>query len=356
MNTSVRCGILIPAYEPDDKLIGLVEKLLSLPMEVVVIDDGSTHGDHIFAAVEQKGATVLHHRTNYGKGKALKTGLSHMYQNGFTAAVTADADGQHSPQDIRRIAEAMGGRPGQLILGMRNVLQMPAKSTVGNRMTRRLFSLLYGIRITDTQTGLRGIPLTEETVQGLMSLPGERYEYEMEMLIYSRRLFPAGIHEVPIETIYVENNAASHFRPLRDGARVWGSLFRHLPMFLISSLIAFALDYSLFNLLYYLLMGGLTLPATFVSRIVSGTTNYLLNRRFVFRTAGGSYNAWNYLKLAGCILAVNSALIYLLVDLLAFPAFAAKLIVETVLYLFSFVIQSKLASKGPDATPKEGQS
>lgn len=342
----MRCGVLIPVYEPDEKLGTLARELSTAGLETVIVNDGSTTGQDVLdglAAIH--GVTLLGYAENRGKGHALKLGLSRMAEQGFDAAVTADADGQHTPRDIRRVMEALEREPGKLVLGMRDVSQMPPKSKTGNSMTRALFRALYGIDLRDTQTGLRGIPLNEASTKGLLALPGERYEYEMEMLIESPRLFPGGVTELPIETVYIDNNRASHFRPLQDGAKIYAVLFRKLPGFLLSSLLAFAIDYALFNLLYYAVFGGklVSVASTVLARAVSGSCNYYVNRRFVFGNAKKKYTFLNYWKLALCILAANAAVMYLFVDVLGQPAFAMKLLVEAMLYLVSFTVQHKWA-------------
>lgn len=246
----MRCGVLIPAYEPGEALPALTRALMDKGVPVVVVNDGSATGLEYFERIRAQGAVVLEHGENLGKGRALKTGLAWMAEQGYEGVVTADADGQHSLEDILRVARALAGGSRRLVLGIRDVSRMPNRSRTGNRLTRTLFRLLYGIKLQDTQTGLRGIPLTGENRSGLLSLTGERYEYEMEMLIEAGELFPAGIQELEIETIYLEDSdTSSHFRPLADGARIYSVLFRHFPRFFLSSILAFLVDYSLFNLL-----------------------------------------------------------------------------------------------------------
>ncbi|MCI8870554.1 MAG: glycosyltransferase [Lawsonibacter sp.] len=340
----MRCGVLIPAYQPDGGLPELVSGLEAAGLEAVVVDDGSTAGLEAFRLLEQRGTAVLRHPENRGKGRALKTGLAYMAGQGFQAAVTADADGQHTVEDILRVARALEEHPGRLILGARDVAQMLPRSRAGNTLTRRLFQILHGIRLQDTQTGLRGIPFTESSIPGLLELSGDRYEYEMEMLLYSGRLFPEGVTEIPIETIYLNQNQSSHFRPLADGMKIYRILFRDFPRFLCSSLLAFGLDYAAFNALYYLVFRR-TLPATVLARVLSAGVNFQVNRSVVFRAEGTSYTAWNYLKLALCLLALNGGAMYLLVDVLGLPAAVMKLIVEALLYLSSFAVQSRLAAR-----------
>ncbi len=340
-----RYGVLIPAYQPDHHLSKLAKELTAAGFQMVVVNDGSTTGLEVFRELEQmENVTVLPHPVNRGMGGALKTGFAYMAENGFDGVIAADADGQHSASDIKRMAEALAAvTPGTLVLGAREIAKMPPRSKAGNSLTKVMFRLLYGIDLQDTQTGLRGIPLTKDSISGLLNLPGERYEFQMEVLIYSAKLFPEGIVELPIQTIYIDKNQSSHFRPIKDGVKIYSVLFRNLPKFMLSSLFSFLVDYFLFNLLYYLL--HLTaVPATVLARIASCTVNYNINRRLVFQNPGSRYNALSFFCLAAVILLLNCALMYLLVELCHLPAFAAKIPVECLLYLLSFTVQSKLAS------------
>lgn len=336
----MRCGVLIPAYEPGEALPALTWALMDKGVPVVVVNDGSATGLEYFERIRAQGAVVLEHKENLGKGRALKTGLAWMAEQGYEGVVTADADGQHSLEDILRVARALASGNRRLVLGIRDVSRMPNRSRTGNRLTRTLFRLLYGIKLQDTQTGLRGIPLTGENRSGLLSLTGERYEYEMEMLIEAGELFPAGIQELEIETIYLEDSdTSSHFRPLADGARIYSVLFRHFPRFFLSSILAFLVDYSLFNLLYYLLFHR-SVPAAVLARVVSAGVNYTVNRKLVFDS---SYHLLGYVKICLVILLAGSGLMYLLVDCLSLPAFLVKPLVDCGLYVLSFAAQNRMA-------------
>ncbi len=336
----MRCGVLIPAYEPGEALPALTRALMDKGVPVVVVNDGSATGLEYFERIRAQGAVVLEHGENLGKGRALKTGLAWMAEQGYEGVVTADADGQHSLEDILRVARALAGGTRRLVLGIRDVSRMPNRSRTGNCLTRTLFRLLYGIKLQDTQTGLRGIPLTGENRSGLLSLTGERYEYEMEMLIEAGELFPAGIQELEIETIYLEDSdTSSHFRPLADGARIYSVLFRHFPRFFLSSILAFLVDYSLFNLLYYLLFHR-SVPAAVLARVVSAGVNYTVNRKLVF---GSSYHLLGYVKICLVILLAGSGLMYLLVDCLSLHAFLVKPLVDCGLYVLSFAAQNRMA-------------
>lgn len=345
--------VVIPAYQPDERLVALVDQLRgssrgsdgteganagpSLP--VVVVDDGSEGCDQVFSQVEACGVPVIHFERNRGKGAALKEGLRWAWRKGFSLAVTADSDGQHTRDAILGVARCAEDNPGCLVLGVRDVRQMPRRSRLGNTLTRTLFGILYNVHLTDTQTGLRGVPL-DHTDQ-LLSLAGDRYEYEMNMLVHAGALF-SGIREVPIPTVYFENNSGSHFSAIRDGARVYRVLFGSMPKFLVVSLTSFVIDYSLFSAFFY--GGGFsTVAATLSARAISATYNYLMNRHWAFGNPGKHYTFWRYAVLSVALVTVNSVLMHLLVDVLGGPALVMKIVVECLLYVVSFTVQNNMA-------------
>lgn len=339
----MKYGVLIPAFQPDKGLLGLCRTLMEKQIPIIVVNDGSTVGTEYFQSLQQEGVTVLGYADNRGKGYALKTGIAYMQKAGFEGAVTADADGQHTVTDILRIAEKMEECPGCLILGSRDVEQMIPRSRAGNRLTRTLFRVLHGIDLQDTQTGLRGIPLDAHTVPMLLNLPGDRYEYEMEMLIGSRELFPAGVIELPIETIYIDDNASSHFRPFQDGMKIYSVLFGSFPKYLLSSVLSYVVDYSLFSILYYWVLGQ-TVPSQVAARLVSAVFNFTVNKFYVFKGSGKKYNLLSYTVLAAAVLAVSAGALHLLVDICGLPAFAVKLLVDGILYGMNYLVQKKLAA------------
>lgn len=213
-----KVAILIPAYEPDDKLVRLVEALRPLGAHLVVVDDGSVRPEAraAFAAVRERVDALLVHGVNRGKGAALRTGFAWIRDHLPEAevVVTADADGQHTPTDIRRVAEAAFGHPQGLVLGVRQFSgHVPLRSRFGNAWSRMFFRLLTGLSVRDTQTGLRAVP--RALLGRMLALPGDRYEYEMRMLVDARRHVAKPL-QVTIETVYLDGNRSSHFQPLRD--------------------------------------------------------------------------------------------------------------------------------------------
>lgn len=224
-------AILIPAYQPDDKLAAFVAQLRAEFAHIVVVDDGSTEGKKVLETVRSQVDAVLVHEQNRGKGAALRTGFAWIAEKlpQVKGVVTADADGQHRPADVRRIAEAVRDYPNGLVLGVRAFVgKVPFRSLLGNFWARVLFWILTGLAIRDTQTGLRGIP--RALLPRMLQLKGDRYEYEMRMLV-DARLHPARPRQIPIETVYIDENKSSHFRPFRDTLRtqhaLWSARFGH---------------------------------------------------------------------------------------------------------------------------------
>jgi glycosyltransferase involved in cell wall biosynthesis len=223
-----RCAVLVPAWQPDSGLVMLVDALLNAGFgSVVVVDDGSgTCYFDIFEVLRPcSGVVVLTHAVNLGKGRALKTGFNHVLSAmpDVDAVVTADADGQHRVHDIAAVAMCLLSAEGEVVLGTREFgKEVPWRNWFGNRVTRFLFGLVAGVRVRDTQTGLRGF--SREVLPELLVLGGERYEYEMSVLAYiCKRTVPV---ELPIETLYLEGNRSSHFHPLWDSIRIYRVLMR----------------------------------------------------------------------------------------------------------------------------------
>lgn len=217
---------LIPSYQPDEKLVELTEKLSGKGYMIFIVDDGSG-GDYseIFESAKRfKGVKVLSYKNNRGKGHALKYGIkciSTVVKPPYVI-VTLDSDGQHSIEDAEKVYKRAKDNRDCLIIGSRAFdNDVPFKSRFGNTMTRYIFRLKAGLRIRDTQTGLRGF--SDSMTDRILKISGERYEYEMRMLV---RFAKDGVPmiEEPIKTIYIDDNSGSHFDPLRDSARVYKAL------------------------------------------------------------------------------------------------------------------------------------
>jgi len=331
--------VVIPAYEPDVGLESLVRDLAN-EFPVLIVDDGSGGAyAGIFRSAEEMGAVVLRHDVNRGKGAALKTAFRYLLANGApTHAVTADADGQHSVQDIFSIASALSQFPDMLILGSRDVSRMPPRSRLGNTITRTVFRLFTGLAISDTQTGLRGIPAS--LLERMTTVPGDRYEYEMNVLLTLKK-WGVACKEIPIRTIYLNGNRSSHFHPVRDGLRVFSRLFRYA----LASLGCTALDYGLYCLLLPILRPAWSYAA---ARVCSACVNYQVVRRMVFHTDPSARSALFYALLAIFSMAAGAAGTAGL-SALSVNSILAKLVLDTLLFAFNYLVQKKLIFRRPAA-------
>ena len=332
--------VLVPAYEPDGRLLALLDALRADAPDahLLVVDDGSGGAfAPVFAAARRHGCVVLTHPVNRGKGAALKTGFRHVVEHApGEDVVCADADGQHRPDDVLRVAAHVQDGA-DLVLGVRGFTgAVPLRSRVGNALTRTLFRLATGRDVRDTQTGLRGY--AAGLLPWLLTVPGERFEYEVNTLLQGvRRGLP--LDQVDIATVYLQGNASSHFRPVLDSARVYVPLLT----FLLSSLAAFGLDTATLLVLHGL-VGGLLLPLV-GARLLSSSVNFAVNRRLVFAAAAGARPiraaAGRYAGLAVVLLAAN----YLLLDALTalgLTLLPAKLLTEVLLVTASYLVQSRV--------------
>lgn len=341
--------ILIPAFEPGESLVAIVRELRNAqPFAVVVIvDDGSgpLYGP-LFAAAESEGADVIGYSANRGKGHALKTGFRHVIDTyPGEAVVTADSDGQHRVRDIVRVAERTSDSSDAVVLGGRQFTgDVPLRSRVGNSVSRAAFQLATGHRVGDTQTGLRGFPAS--ALDWLLEVPGDRFDYETRMLLAAGA---AGyrLDEIPIETVYLEHNASSHFRPVVDSVRV----IRPLLTFGAVSLGSFLVDLLVLELVF-VFTSSLVL-SVIGARVVSGSLNFLANRRAVFRAGeyGIRVQALRYLTLALALLAVSFGSITALTQS-GVPLLAAKVTTDVALYVVSYLVQRRFVFSKQHAPAK----
>ena len=345
--------ILIPSYQPGPALVDLVDALAGA--RVLVVDDGSGP-DYaaVFDAVQACGATVLRHAENRGKGAALKTGFAYVHDTApGESVVCADSDGQHRPDDIAAVAAEVARGHASIVLGARGFDgAVPLRSQFGNDVTRVLFGALTGRRLADTQTGLRGYPAS--LLPWLMQVPGERFAYEQQVLLEAVAQ-GLTIREVPIATVYLQANASSHFRPVRDSWAIYQPLLRHvgrrLGPFTLSSLAGWVVDLSVFALLTLTGLGAVA--AQLAARPLSAVVNFGLNRHWVFRgrtlpPLPGAVG--RYLALAAANLTAGAVLLHLLVSAGVW-ALPAKVACDIALFLAGYLVQrhwwGRRTSPGP---------
>lgn len=335
--------ILIPAYEPNEQLLKTVKGLLAAEIgPIVVVDDGSSRScAAYFDVLEDLGVCVCRHSRNMGKGAAIKTGIRYILEHyrRCTGVVTADADGQHSPEDICRVAERTAQAGDALVLGVRDFDRegVPWNSLLGNRVTSLIFRMITHVRCPDTQTGLRGIPA------GLFPLAlaaeGNRYEYEMNFLldVVQRK------HEldmIQIQTLYMDGNSSSHFRLVRDSLLI----YRRPLTFLFGALTSSLVDLAAFCVFLRFLFQNdrdWLFAASVLARLLSGCVNFALNKRLTFRSRGDTLReGGRYLCLFLAVMLVSSAGVTLL-GRLPVPALPVKIAVDSLLFAVNYAVQSK---------------
>ena len=337
---------LIPSYQPDDLLVRVVLECMQ-SFKIVVVDDGSGPEYKPIFNMIPKACTVLTHEVNKGKGTALKTGLKYIqdtYKDKEYVVVTIDGDGQHTYADAMKVAQKAEKNPNCLILGSRNFKETDQKkSKFGNFVARSLMRLSTGNNIYDTQTGLRAF--TNRNVENLLEIEGKRYEYETNMILYlSREKIP--IIEVPIKTVYLDSGSKSHYSPLKDSFRI----FKQFLKFAMSSIIGFIVDFALYMVLVMVFPEDMAMKiviANIIARMVSAVVNFTINRFFVFKLKKGKgYKyAFRYFGLAIVNMALNTAILALLVDMLGWNQYATKLVVEFILFIVSYIIQKIFIAK-----------
>lgn len=393
---------LIPAYEPDRKMLGVIADLGKTGFDVVVVDDGSgpEYAELFEQAAERlpgksgRGVTLLIHDVNRGKGAALKTGLD--FINNFmvirgeetqNVIVAVDADGQHLAVDALRAAHTAQGNPGTLVLGSRILNKKatassgaPLRSRFGNAVTRQVFRLATGVPVYDTQTGLRAF--TADLIPSLLAVSGDRYEYELNVLMdFAGRGIP--IREIEIETVYLEGNKSSHFDTVRDSYRIYKEIAKYAATggsslhggttpaqihaeertdgaemsskngrnadgikitakqaakFSASSFASFLIDYAMYALL--LMIGPGLVFANIGARLISSAANYTINRKLVFRSGKKvATSAVQYFALAAFILAGNTFVLHTMVASLGINSMAAKVLTEVLFFMISWTVQ-----------------
>lgn len=228
--------VLIPAYKPDEKLVHLVEELHKEGFGIIVVNDGSpAEYDYYFQMVSAV-AGVLTLPENCGKGAALKEGMKVIrdYYPECRHFITADADGQHSVKDIKRVRDEL--RTGsKIVLTVRNLRgDVPRRSKAGNRASRIVYTILTGHYLNDNQSGLRGFATSN--IDWMTKVSGDRYDYELNVLYCAdKQALP--ITTMGIDTIYIDGNKSSHFDTVKDTARLYIKLLSSAWVTLLSFLL-----------------------------------------------------------------------------------------------------------------------
>lgn len=341
-----RVALLIPAFQPAPDIVRIVEEVLAsgkhVISKVVIVDDGSDAAfSRDFAMLAaMPNVTVLRNAVNLGKGAALKHGFNHLLVTGDEVSIiTADADGQHTPADIVRVAEMAAGKPGTQVMGVRHFGQnVPLRSKIGNVLTRAVMHLLTGVKLEDTQTGLRAWP--RQMAADALRIPINGYDFEMEALVRGSQsgCHPIEIIQIPIATIYLNGNRSSHFSPLLDSMRIYFVFMRFCGAGLVTMLVDNIVFLAAFSFSHNIAISQV------MSRTSGGAVSFWMSRHIVFR----SHVKWGTALIKFFTLVIVLGVIsYAMIRLLSsseigLSVFSSKLLTELLLFLASFAIQRDL--------------
>lgn len=344
----MKVTIIIPSLNPDNKLIQVVDSLIEKGFDdILLVNDGSDkdHMEPFNHVGKYPQCTILTHEVNKGKGRGLKTAFDWCDKNrpDIDGVITVDGDNQHRADDIYACGMKMVELKDQIILGCRDFSgpDVPKKSRFGNNMTSFVFKFACGLNISDTQTGLRAIP--RQYLRKMCEIKGERFEYETNMLLEMKQS-RIGFSEVKITTVYIEENASTHFNPIKDSIKIYAVILK----FLLSSIASFVIDIAIFTVLNFLLAGKFEesvslLISTVGARVISSLFNYTINRKAVFGSKSSVKKTMaKYYMLCVCQMMVSYGLVWALTTL--FSAGTAmqsviKFLVDCSLFVISFPIQ-----------------
>ena len=334
--------VIIPSLNPDKRLEDVVNGLIEKGFtDIILVDDGSAPENKEYFP-QNEYVTKLVHEVNRGKGAALKTAIEYVLNSrpDCIGVVTCDGDGQHTAEDTLRVAEEMKSTD-NFILGVRDFSldNVPTRSRVGNRLSSFALYLCAGSYISDTQTGLRGIP--KKLLEKMLKVSGERFEYETNVLLELRSM-GAEYREVKIETVYLDENKSSHFRPFHDTVRILALMLKYIA----SSCASFITDIVVFSLLHSLAGLGI-LVSTVIARVVSSVLNFTLNKKLVFKSDTPLFiTLVKYYALALPTMLISAFGTGILSVLLQVPESSfiitlIKIVVDTLLFIVNFNVQKK---------------
>jgi glycosyltransferase involved in cell wall biosynthesis len=219
-----RFAALIPVYNHEQTVADVVQRTLKLGIPVFVVDDGST--DATFERIKGiKGARVLRHRFNRGKGAAIMTGFAEVAKIADWA-ITMDADGQHDPEDAKTLIRAIPENQRPIVIGKRQGMlapDVPWTSRFGREFSNFWVRMAGGPVVADSQSGFRAYPLPECLHLGVIA---RRFQFEVEVLVKAQwRQMP--VTEVPVRVSYSPGTRRiSHFHPFFDFLRNTGLFSR----------------------------------------------------------------------------------------------------------------------------------
>ncbi|MCX2745374.1 DUF2062 domain-containing protein [Mangrovivirga sp. M17] len=215
----LNCCVIIPTYNNQNTLSGVIEGVLEVTSNIIVVNDGATDNTSEILRSFSNNIEVVNHEVNRGKGRALRNGFKKALDLGYTHAITIDSDGQHFPEDLKYFLDEIKVNPNSLVIGARNMTQenVPGKSSFGNKFSNFWFKIDTGINLEDTQSGYRLYPIKEIAD---ITFYTNKFEFEVEVIVKSA-WSGINVKNIPIKVHYEPGKERiTHFRPFRDFTRI----------------------------------------------------------------------------------------------------------------------------------------
>lgn len=342
--------ILIPVFNPSNKLLELIKDLKKENLNILIVNDGSKENNNIFKNIKKEyNIKILEYDNNMGKGYALKYGMKYYLDNykDFKGIITVDGDYQHKPCDVLKVISEMNKYQDTIILGCRNfnLKQVPFSNRLGNKITSYVFKILNSKYLSDTQTGLRGIP--NSLINDCLKVDGNRFEYEIGELIYFVKN-DINIKEVSIETIYYSSRE-SKFHKVSDSIRIYKIILKESFKFTITSLLSACLDIVLFTILLSIFskFGDVSVViSTIGARVFADLLNFYLNKNFVFYSASKTKNIiLSYYLLSFSKMFLSALFVLIISKHIFINKIFIKIFVDTLIYILSYTVQKKYIFK-----------
>lgn len=215
--TAPKIYIVVPAYHEEPVITSVIHEIrFAGYSHIIVVDDGST--DATQKVARKTGVIALRHRLNRGKGAATKTGIEAAKLLGADIIVTMDGDGQHDPHDIQNLINPIKDHHCDVVLGSRliNPKGMPRYKILHNKIGNILVWYIYGLYVTDSQSGFRAYSRHAAEV---INTKTDRYEYDSEV-IREIHLYKLQYREVPIQVRYTDYSMGKvHKQSLINGIK-----------------------------------------------------------------------------------------------------------------------------------------
>lgn len=359
--------LLIPSLNPDKKLVRTVEGMIAAGFKkILIVNDGSNsfHRWPFEDVAEYDEVTCIGYEENRGKGYALKYGFQYIIDNfkDIKGVITADGDGQHLPQDCLRMADAMFAKD-ECVFGCRDFSDpaVPMHNKLGNKISIFAYNFLCEIKMSDTQTGLRAIPM--RYLPEFVEVEGDRFEYETNTLIYMKD-HDMQFNEIKISTVYEEDsNEGSHFKVVSDSVRIYKLLIKaggpKFLLFTLGSVLATVVDLAIFTVLTHLIAKSSdeflaiiasVFIATYTARIFSSLFDYYFSLKFVF-TKNEKYKKGSLLRYFALMIAQASAsalavsAICFVFGIMGTARTAIKFVADILLFFVGYKIQREWVFK-----------